>query len=77
MSKLPAITGAEVVSAFRKAGFYLDRTRGSHQILKKEGHPYHLSIPVHKGKTVGRGLLRRQIRNAGMTEEEFLTLLGK
>ena len=75
MSKLPAIRGAEAVSAFQNAGFELDRVKGSHHILKKKGHPYHLSIPVHKGKTIGKGLLRQQIRNAGMTDDEFLALL--
>ena len=77
MSKFPVLTGAKAISLFQKAGFYWDRTKGSHHILKKKGHPFNLSIPVHKGKTLGKGLLQQQIRNAGMTEEEFLALLHK
>ena len=75
MSKLPAITSREAIRAFGKAGFAVVRTHGSHTILAKEGHRYHLSIPVHKGRTLPRGLLRTLIRAAGLTEQEFRSLL--
>ena len=75
MSKLPAITGKQAIKAFEGAEFHLDRIKGSHHILKKPGHLYNLSIPVHKGKTLSTGLLRSLIRDAGLTEEEFLRLL--
>ena len=75
MSELPVIRGDVAVKAFIRAGFQLDHVRGSHHILKKSGHRYHLSVPVHKGQTLGRGLLRKLIRDAGMTEEEFLKFL--
>ncbi len=75
MPKLPAISGEDAVRAFKRAGFILDRISGSHHILKKQGHPYHLSIPVHKGKTLGKGLLKSQIDAAGMTSDEFVALL--
>jgi predicted RNA binding protein YcfA (HicA-like mRNA interferase family) len=75
MSKVPRISGADAVRAFEKAGFYHDRTTGSHHILKKDGHRYLLSIPVHKGKTVGVGLLKSQIDAAGLSVEDFLKLL--
>ena len=75
MSRLPAITGREAVRAFEKAGSNVDRVRGSHHILKKDGFRYALSIPVHEGKTLPKGLLRRQIELAGMTQKEFADLL--
>ena len=75
MAKVPRISGLDVIRAFGKAGFSEDRTRGAHHILKKDGHEYLLSIPVHKGKTVGIGLLKSQIEAAGLTLEEFLDLL--
>ena len=75
MSKLPRITGEEAVRAFGRAGFVLDRIRGSHHILKKSGHPFRLSIPVHRGQTLGKGLLSSQIDAAGLTVEEFVQLL--
>ena len=75
MSKVPRVTGQEAVRAFKRAGFHEDRTTGSHCILKKAGHPYVLSIPMHKGKTLGVGLLKSQIEAAGLTVEEFNSLL--
>lgn len=40
--------------------------------LKKEGNIHILSIPTHKGKAMKQGLLRSQIKKAGLTEAEFL-----
>ena len=75
MSKLPSVTGEEAVRAFEKADFEVDRVRGSHYILKKAGFRYRLSIPVHKGTTLKPGLLRSQIKLAGLTVNEFVSLL--
>jgi len=32
-------------------------------------------IPVHRGEEIGRGLLYKIIKDAGLTKEEFLKLL--
>ena len=61
MCKVARITGDQAVKAFGRAGFHLDRVKGSHHILKREGFPHRLSLPVHAGKTVGMGLLKTQI----------------
>lgn len=73
MPKPPVISGEKAISAFRRAGFAVVRITGSHHIMKKVGHPNRLSVPVHKGKTVGLGLLEAQIEAAGLTIEEFGT----
>jgi hypothetical protein len=39
--------------------------------VKKEIRSF-LSIPMHKGKTVKKGLLVAQIKKAGLTVEEFM-----
>jgi predicted RNA binding protein YcfA (HicA-like mRNA interferase family) len=75
MPKLPAVTGDEAVAAFGRVGFAHDRTSASHKILKKPGHPFTLSVPVHGGKTVKPGTLRALIRAAGLTVEAFVALL--
>jgi len=43
--------------------------------MKKRGHLHRLSIPVHAGKTVGEGLLKAQIKDAGLTIDEFRSYL--
>ena len=76
MPDIPRITGKEAIKAFEKAGFTEDRCRGSHHILKRQGHRYALSIPVHGNRTVGIGLLRSQIEASGLSVEQFIELLG-
>jgi len=74
MSSIHNLKPDRVVKAFERAGWRLEGQRGSHVKLTKEGSLYVLSIPVHKGKTIKQGLLRDQIKKAGITVEEFLRL---
>ena len=73
MPRPPAISGREAVRAFEKAGWTVARQRGSHIVLTKPGSIYTLSIPLHD--VLGPGLLRDQIRKAGLTIDEFISLL--
>ncbi len=75
MSDVPVISGKKAVRAFERAGFVVVRVKGSHHIMKKEGNPNRLSIPVHAGETVGKGLLESQIELAGLTIDEFKELI--
>jgi predicted RNA binding protein YcfA (HicA-like mRNA interferase family) len=74
MSGLHNLKSDRVVKSFERAGWTNEGQRGSHVKLTKEGNPNILSIPVHKGKTIKVGLLKDQIKKAGLTEEEFLKL---
>lgn len=76
MSSLPAVTAGEAIKAFQAAGFAFARQSSSHVILKKDGHPHALSIPCHGSQNLKPGLLRGQIRTAGMTVDEFIALLA-
>jgi predicted RNA binding protein YcfA (HicA-like mRNA interferase family) len=72
--KLPVVSGSEAVKAFRKAGYELDEQHGSHIILRRNAPPHRrLSVPNHK--ELAKGTLRTLIREAGLTVEEFVTLL--
>lgn len=75
MGKLPTVTGAEAIAAFRKVGYDVDRVAGSHHVLKHPEREYVLTIPVHGKKAVARGTLRSQIRTAELTVEQFCDLL--
>lgn len=72
MSGLHNLKPDRVVKAFQRAGWKNEGQRGSHVKLSKEGNPNILSIPVHKGRPIKQGLLRDQIKKAGLTVEEFL-----
>lgn len=74
---MPALPRAEAdrhLKAFERAGWRLDRITGSHYILVKDGVDYHLVIPYHRGQIVKLGLLKGLIRDAGLTNDEYLNL---
>ena len=74
MTRLPRIKGRELVRALEKAGFVLERTRGSHAFLK---HPdgRATTVPIHSGETIGPGLLRAILRDVELTVENLTQLL--
>jgi predicted RNA binding protein YcfA (HicA-like mRNA interferase family) len=75
MNRLPALTAKELIRALEKAGFQVIRQRGSHVRLR---HPDGrvVTIPVHAGQTIGRGLLKKILRDARMSIEDLLKLIG-
>lgn len=74
MTRLPRIKGKELIRALERAGFTIDRTRGSHVFLK---HPdgRATAVPVHSGETLGPGLLRAILRDVEMTAQDLSELL--
>jgi len=77
MSKLPAVTARQAIKAFGRAGFVHCRVKGAHHVLKKQGHPYLLTVPDHGGRALRAGTLRQLIRGAGLTVEQFNALLDE
>ncbi len=74
MTRLPALTGEQVIKALEKAGYQMIRQKGSHAYLKHaDGRA--TVVPVHKGETIGRGLFRKILRDIELSKEEFETLL--
>lgn len=73
-AKLPAISGREAVARFEKLGYSSVRQRGSHIRMlhptDKSRKP--LTIPDHTA--IGKGLLRKLIRDANISVEEFQQL---
>ncbi len=74
MPNLPMLTGREVMAALERAGFVVVRQRGSHARLK---HPDGrvTTVPIHAGDDIGRGLLRKILRDAELSPEELIELL--
>jgi predicted RNA binding protein YcfA (HicA-like mRNA interferase family) len=73
LGKLANISGKEAVKAFEKAGWKRLGQVGNHLIMVKEGVRVNLSIPQHRELSVGT--LRALIRNAGLSVDEFLSLI--
>lgn len=72
MSDVPSVSGEQAVRAFSRLGFSVVRIKGSHHIMKKPGHRYNLSVPVHKGPTIKKGTLRSLVEDAGVMVAEFV-----
>jgi predicted RNA binding protein YcfA (HicA-like mRNA interferase family) len=68
--QLPSLTAEKLIRFFQKQGFYQDRQSGSHLTLKHSDGRV-ITIPVHTGKDIGKGLLKRILKDAGITVEEF------
>lgn len=75
MTRLPVLSGREVVRAFESGGWQVARQRGSHIVLIKEGSWATLSVPDHR--EIAPGTLRSLIRASGLTTEEFIALASK
>jgi predicted RNA binding protein YcfA (HicA-like mRNA interferase family) len=73
MTKLPVLSGRELVRALQKVGFTIDRQRGSHIMLFRPAPPTTLSVPDHR--ELDRGTLRAILRQAGITPEQLAELL--
>jgi len=70
--KLPRVSGEQVIKALVKAGWSVERQKGSHVVLFKEGTGI-VVVPLHR--ELDRGTLKAIIRQSGMSVEEFLELL--
>lgn len=74
MNKLPVLKPKEIAKPLEKAGFSFIRQKGSHRIYVKGN--IGVVIPWHN-KDLKKGTLRHIIKQAGLTTEEFLKLLGR
>ena len=71
--RLPVVSGSETARAFESLGWRFARQRSSHLIYVRAGRDVSLSIPDHR--EVAKGTLRKLIRIAEITVEEFVAAL--
>ncbi len=70
MSRLPILTGLELIKILKKVGFKIVRQKGGHVFLKHQNNRITI-IPVHKGKDVDRSLLRKILKDTKIFPDEF------
>ncbi|PIR79859.1 MAG: hypothetical protein COU25_02935 [Candidatus Levybacteria bacterium CG10_big_fil_rev_8_21_14_0_10_35_13] len=73
MPKLPSFKPKALIKKFEKAGYVIDRQKGSHVILYNREQGKRLTIPLHV-KDLPKGTLLSIIKQAGLSKEEFLRL---
>ena len=74
MPRLPTVKPRQIIRALEKVGFEIDHQTGSHVVLWRSSDGVRVVVPWHGGD-LGRGLTLRIIRTAGLTRDEFITLL--
>ncbi len=74
MTHLPSLRARDVIRVLQKLGFADKHQKGSHIFFE---HPDGRTTLVikHGGEDIGHGLLRRILREIGLSPEEFLDLL--
>jgi len=76
MTKLPILTAREVIKTLRKLGFQKTRQKGSHAFFThKDGRT--TVVPIHKGRDIGKGLLREIIDEIEISPDEFVRITKK
>lgn len=76
MPRLPILKARQIIQALERADFEAVRQRGSHVRLKHlDGRV--TSVPVHPKEDVDRGLLKKILNDAKISETEFMALLGR
>jgi len=71
VGSLNDLDGKRVLRALLRLGWFEHRVVGSHHVLKREGY-MPLTVPVHRGKSIKQGTMRALLKQAGITEKQFL-----
>lgn len=74
MTSFPSVTGKDLLLALKKAGFSLERVKGSHHFMQHtDGRA--TVVPVHAGETIGPGLISKILRDCELSREQLQKLL--
>ena len=73
-ARLPIVSGRDAVARFKKFGYVVIRQKGSHIRLKHLKDPSRKPLTIPDHKVLGKGLLRKLLRDAHMSVEEFVTI---
>jgi predicted RNA binding protein YcfA (HicA-like mRNA interferase family) len=74
MTRLPILKADQIIKVLTRAGFVVARQKGSHVRFKHEDGRV-TTVPGHPGQDVGRGLLRKILRDTELTLDQLLKLL--
>jgi predicted RNA binding protein YcfA (HicA-like mRNA interferase family) len=73
MTRMPQVKASELIAFLKSQGYKEDRQSGSHLTMfhEKKGP---ITVPVHTGCDMGRGLVVRILKDAGFSVDDYLRL---
>lgn len=74
MPRMPQVTSIEMVRFPKSQGFVEDRQTGSHLTLWNDAKKMSVTVPMHTGTDLGRGLAARILKDSGFSVDEFIRL---
>lgn len=74
MSRMPQVTAQDLIRFLKSQGFAEDGQSGSHLTLWHAQRTISVTIPVHSGCDLGRGLAVRILKDAGFSVDDYLRL---
>jgi predicted RNA binding protein YcfA (HicA-like mRNA interferase family) len=74
MIRMPAVTARELLRFLKKQDYIEDRQTGSHLTLWHEELKRSVTVPVHTGCNIGRGLAARILKDAGYTIDDYISI---
>ena len=74
MTRMPQVDARELVRFLKSQGFAEYRQSGNHLTLWHEGRKISVTVPVHTGCDIGRGLAAHILKDAGFSLDDYLRL---
>ena len=74
MPKLPLVSGKTAIEVFIKIGYQVVRKKGSHFRLH---HPNKRPLTIPDHQVLGKGLLRKLLRDSELSPKDFLRLVKR
>ena len=71
---MPQVGARDLVRFLKSQGFVQNRQSGAHLTLRHKARNVTVTVPVHTGADVGRGLAVRILKDAGFSIEDYLRL---
>ena len=74
MGRFPQITSERLIRFLKSQGFIEDRQTDSHRTFCHKVKKVLVTIPVHTGCDIGRGLAMRILKDAGFSVDDYMRL---
>lgn len=74
MARMPQVSARQLVRFLKSQGYVEDRQAGAHLTLRHAIRKVSVTVPMHTGADIGRGLAVRILKDAGFTVDDYLRL---